>query len=264
MKIRLSPASPLLIAICCGLVTAAFPARALAETELAGPQEKKIELREAYTLLQRQRYEVLDARMNLFQKAYRDGAEDDVALLRQFNDFAFTEPDMAANFDGWIKAFPNSYAAHLARGIYYFKSGVQTRGKKYISRTTNAQVQGMTAYLDRAQQDFQDSLALDSKPILSYRFLIGIATEYGKKDADRQLLDAALKLDPKAITVRRRYMMSLETRWGGSLDQMLAFQEESRKAGIADEQMQSLQAMIDKERKWLARQLSQGEQVSSD
>ena len=79
---------------------------------------------------------------------------------------------------------------------------------------------------------------------------------------DRELLSAALQLDPISIMVRRPYMMTLETRWGGSLGEMTSFLEESRKAGLPADQLQSLGAMIDKERQW--RNRNQPDDGSSD
>jgi hypothetical protein len=46
-------------------------------------------------------------------------------------------------------------------------------------------------------------------------------------------------------------MRSLETRFGGSLDQMSAFLQSSRNAGLSADQLDLLQKMVDNEREWL-------------
>jgi Domain of unknown function (DUF4034) len=225
-------------------------------------QAERDSRRESRALLEGDRYAELDARMNGFQQAYRDNSLDDVGLVREFAAFMVADPALEAKFAAWIQSYPRSYAARLSRGIYYVKCGTQTRGTKYMSHTTREQVQGMTHYLDKAQRDLEDSLALEPKPTASYRYLIKVGMEYGTKKKNRELLSAALQLDPISIMIRRTYMMTLETRWGGSLGEMTSFLEESRKAGVPADQLQSLGAMIDKERQWLNRNQPDG--ASSD
>ena len=77
--------------------------------------------------------------------------------------------------------------------------------------------------------------------------------ESGTQQAARSYLNAALKIDPNAMSVRRAYMRSLQTRWGGSLNEMLAFMQETRKAGFSDDQLWTLEKLIDEERHWMAR-----------
>lgn len=174
-------------------------------------------------LLVQERYAELDERINGLQEAYKAGALDDLALLHAIRSFVTIDPALEPHFDAWIASYPKSYAARLSRGIYYFKSGVQPRGKRFISHTTAEQIRGIRAYFDKAQRDLGDSLALHSKPMLPYNYLIRISMGFGDREGTRALLDAALKLDKVALAARRPYLNSLETRWGGSLNEMLAF-----------------------------------------
>jgi hypothetical protein len=41
------------------------------------------------------------------------------------------------------------------------------------------------------------------------------------------------------------HLASLQTRWGGSLNEMLAFMQETRKAGFSDDQLWTLEKLID-------------------
>jgi beta-lactamase regulating signal transducer with metallopeptidase domain len=215
-------------------------------------------------LLGQGRYAELDQRMTAFQEEYRAGTLDDLDLLREFNAFMQADPALAARFDAWLTAFPNSYSARLARGIYYFKCGVQTRGTRFTAHTTDEQIRGMKLYLEKSQQDVQASVALDPKPMLSYNFLIRIAMELGDRADKRHLLDTALSLDPIALLARRPYMISLETRWGGSLNQMLDFLQQSRDAGLTGAKLANLQALVDAERKWLQHYQSNKEPEPAD
>jgi len=145
----------------------------------------------------------------------------------------------------------SAYAAHLARGIHYFKSGVQTRGSQNYDHTTTEQLHGMQLYLEKARQDLQDSLALDPKPMASYGVLMRTNMQLGDQAAVRTLLDAALKLDAHALSPRRAYMRSIQTRFGGSLQQMIDFVQSSGAAGLTPGQLAVLQQFVDDERKWL-------------
>jgi hypothetical protein len=69
-----------------------------------------------------------------------------------------------------------------------------------------------------------------------------------------------LKLDHVALIARRPYLNSLETRWGGSLNEMLAFMEESRDAGLSADQLSKLQPLVDAEREWLEKHPSGADQ----
>ena len=123
-------------------------------------------------LLRQERYGELDQRMNGFQYAYRSGSPNDEDLVQEFTAFELADPAMEPNLDAWIASYPSSYAAHLARGIHYFKSGVQTRVGQIYDHTTSEQLLGMQHYLEKARQDLQDLLALDPKPMASYGVLM--------------------------------------------------------------------------------------------
>jgi hypothetical protein len=57
---------------------------------------------------------------------------------------------------------------------------------------------------------------------------------------------------------------SLETRWDGSLNEMLAFMQESRDAGPSADQLAKLQALVDAEREWLKKHPAGAEQPAVD
>jgi beta-lactamase regulating signal transducer with metallopeptidase domain len=247
---------------------AAQTATPTAQVQTEGAADAQSQLKAAValsrTLLKEARYSELDQRMNALQEQYRAGTLDELELLRQFNAFMLADPALAPQFDAWLSAFPNSYAARLARGIYNFKCGVQTRGTRFLAHTTEEQIRGMRLYLEKSRQDVQASVALDAKPMLSYNFLIRIAMELSDRTEKRQVLDTALRLDPVALLARRPYMISLETRWGGSLNEMLDFFQQSQAAGLPDAKLANLQALIDAEREWLQHHQGNTEQTPAD
>lgn len=225
----------------------------LALTSRAQAQQQEVAQSISHTqqLLRQRSYAQLDERMNDFQAAYRRGALADTSLLQEFYAFTLADPALEPNLDAWVAAYPTSYAARLARGIHYFGAGVQTRGGQLADHTTSEQWRGMGLYLDKARQDLQDSLTLDSKPMLSYSVLMRIVMQLGEPQTVRTLFESAVALDPQNLVARASYMRSLETRFNGSLDQMVAFLQSSRDAGLSADQLTLLQKMVDNEREWL-------------
>jgi beta-lactamase regulating signal transducer with metallopeptidase domain len=211
------------------------------------------EAEELRHLLTQSQFTELDRRMNGYQAGYESHVLNEDALLRAFAAFDVADPALEAKLNGWVASFPRSYAAHLARGGYYFVCGTQTRGTRDVAHTTPAQLSGMRLYYGKAQKDLKDSLTMDAKPLLSYNLLIRIEMESGTQQSARSYLNAALKIDSSAMSVRRAYMRSLQTRWGGSLNEMLEFMQETRKAGFSDDQLWTLEKLIDEERHWMSR-----------
>src|SRR6202012_3574337 len=103
-----------------------------------------------------------------------------------------------------------------------------------------------------ATQALRASLALDERPLLSYSLLIDLTRHHGDEDYARRLLDAGLRLDPHGYILRLRYMTTLETRWGGSVRAMQSFLAECRAAKLDDAKLRTLEAMVERDRGWVA------------
>src|SRR6476620_8089178 len=58
------------------------------------------------------------------------------------------------------------------------------------------------------------------------------------------LLNESIRVDPRNFVVRYKYLASLQTRWGGSLEQMLDFEKQARAAGLSDVQLRYFASMI--------------------
>ena len=210
--------------------------------------------RESLSLLRQGRFDDLDNKMNWLQRSYELGRLGDERLLHEFRAFYDTDPALEARYNAWIGRLPGSYAAWLARGIYYRYRGNQARGSAYISETSRQQLDGMSMYLDKAMRDYDKSLALSERPLMSYHAILGVAMLHGDDDVARKMLDESVRVDPRNFVVRYKYFVTLQTRWGGSLQQMLDFREEARAAGLSEVQLKYFEGMIAVERRWLKQQ----------
>ena len=204
----------------------------------------------------------LDRRFSAVQRAYEKGVVTDEDLRAAFRVFYPTAAALAPRYDAWVSAYPQSYVAHLARGIYYTKVGEDSRGGDTLSNTSAEQLQGMERAFQKASADFDASMELDTRPLLTYLHAMSIALYEGEGAQTRGLLDLAIKADPGNFIVREKYIGTLEPRWGGSTEQMYAFLEESRKAGLSSAHLARLKAVIladEAQTHWLAKEYAEAE-----
>lgn len=205
---------------------------------------------EVQALLQASRFSELDRDFAARQREYDQGSLNEEQLRDGFRAFYPTDPQLAPKFDSWVEQFPSSYVAHLARAIYYKKVGAEQRGADYADKTTSEQFHNMEVAMKKSAQDLQLSLTLDPKPMLSFVHAIDIATFLGVPDGGRSFLVRAIALDPGALLVRSKYMESLQSRWGGSPEQMQAFLEDCRKAPLSKSGLDLLASMVAEDRIW--------------
>ena len=209
---------------------------------------------ESLNLLRQSRYIELDAKMNGIQRSYELGKITDERLLHEFRAFYDTDPALAGRYDAWVEKMPRSYSALLARGIYLRYVGKQARGSAYIDDTPRQQIELMSRYLAKAMRDYNASLGLTKKPLLTYHSIIAVTmleAVMGDDDLARRMLNESIRVDPRNFVVRYKYFASLQTRWGGSLEQMLDFEKQARAAGLSDVQLRYFANMLVAERRWV-------------
>jgi tetratricopeptide (TPR) repeat protein len=200
--------------------------------------------------LRNERFQKLDSDYSALQRKFEQGKITSENLRDAFRAFYPTDRDLAAKYDGWVKAYPKSYVARLARAIYYKKLGFEERGGGYISETSRAQLHNMDTALGKAIKDFGDSIPMTSKPFLSYFHMIDIGSAYAGPTYTRQLFDSAVRLDPRSADVRLKFMSALQAKWGGSLDDMQQFLEECRHANLPASQFRKLESMVYEDEGW--------------
>jgi hypothetical protein len=250
----------------------ARPLQALAG-ENAELSEDNIFFQKSYLLLSTKNYEELDQLYKQYLDLYAGHKITAEELTKKFETFART-PDLGPRYDEWVNAFPESYSARLARGIYRSATAWEKRGSNLANNTSDAQFRGFGEMLLEARSDLKASLALNSRPVNSYSYLIRVTKGIGDdgqevwqvdwhdllyavlrldlkaviaicrnliqgsneshQDTKRDLLDAALILDPEAMDVRFEYMDSITPKWGGSEEMLAQFYAESNQSPMSD------------------------------
>jgi tetratricopeptide (TPR) repeat protein len=207
--------------------------------------------RQMLALLRSGDFALLDERYGAIQDGYESHSISDEGLRAAFRVFYLTDPALAPSFDSWVERSPNSYVAHLARGIYFNKIGIERRGGDSIEQTSAEQLRGMEEAFEIATGELQKSLSLTRRPILSYLYWIEISRYVGSQQDTGMLFDRAIKLDPHSVILREMYMTALQTAWGGSQDAMLRFLESCRAAGLSAAHLRILEGVIASDRAWV-------------
>jgi tetratricopeptide (TPR) repeat protein len=203
------------------------------------------------SLLRSDHYQELDELFSRIQQGYDRGAVGDENLRAAFRVFYDSDPTLAPKYDLWVANFPKSYVAHLARGIYYAHVGDALRGVHFLDKTPPGRLKAAESAYEKAKADFDASLALDPKPLLSYSNAMTITGDHGDLEGSRRLLDRALSIDPNTYIARAKYMTVIMTRWGGSHEMLQQFFEECRQAKLSAEHMRLLESVLADDAGWI-------------
>jgi tetratricopeptide (TPR) repeat protein len=213
----------------------------------------KLDVRQTMIMVRAGEFAALNRYYAAVQAGYDKGSVSDESLRSAFRNFYDSSPDLAGQYQSWVKEMPGSYVAHLARAIYYIRVGKASRGERFIADTSDAQMNGMDVAFATASKELQASLPLDSRPLMSVFYQIDIGMYYGDAAANRRLFQAALKIDPKNYIAREMYIQTLTTAWGGSTQDIRAFVAESETAGLSASQMNDLRGVEFSDEAWVDR-----------
>lgn len=113
-----------------------------------------------------------------------------------------------------------------------------------MSETPRENLVAMSNYLKLANRDLQDSLKLTSKPIMSLLHLLNSSMYSGDKENSVLWLNYANRIDAGNYGVRRRYLLTLAPRWGGSYEQMWTYLDVCRGQHMSDEYLRIFESNI--------------------
>lgn len=223
------------------VLTSVLAPVSFAEWIIGLPQEDR---QAVITLLRAGQFSQLDQRYNDFQMQYENGLINDRDLSLQYQAFYDTSLENERYLNQWVTENPQSYPARLARGIYYAMIGGAKRGNKLAKDTPRENFAELSRYLDLSNRDVADSLSLSTKPIVSILQLLKSSQHRDGQQTNRMWLNYANRIDPKNYAVRRRYMLTLEPKWGGSLEEMWQFLKECQDQQLNAEHLRALESRI--------------------
>ena len=161
--------------------------------------------------------------------------------------FAFANSDLALEprFNEWVLRFPESYAAPLARGVYYWNLGWLSRGGDYVRNTLNLRFAEMRNYFSLAVPDLRLAIRLNPKLSVAHGFLISLGKISGAGVSAKRALEAGLRSVPRSAVIRARYLLALLPWWGGSLPEIWYFTERTKREFPDEPRLKSLQGFYD-------------------
>src|SRR5712664_2557890 len=175
-----------------------FPFCALADSN-DEPSEDTNTNEDSYFKLTSRDYAGLERQLSPYLDSYAAGKISEVELASRFAIF-YRSYGLESRFDEWVSAYPKSYTARLARGMYLISDAWRKRGSNFSRETTDEQFRGFTEQMRKAASDLEASIGLYARPVESYRYLIQISMGLGR--TGRGFLDEALKRDGEAFNPR--------------------------------------------------------------
>jgi tetratricopeptide (TPR) repeat protein len=197
--------------------------------------------------LRDRKFQVLDTKLNSYQKAFEQNVLEEGNLSLAFEAFTFTDPALRSPLDDWIKNEPNSYPAHLARAKYLIALGWQARGSKFTDKTTVQQFNEMTTLLVEGAKEAIAAVKLNVQASIAYASIIDAARGVSDTNAMRSAYAASLKNVPLSLSTRVAVMNALEPRWGGSYDAMTKFAADAQKYAAQNPRLVSLKGFADED-----------------
>ena len=179
------------------------------------------------TLLEHKKFKQLNKDLHQLQLAYESNDLNEPPLFTAYDAFSISHKKFQPLFDSWVTTTPKAYQPYLARAKYYYDLGWSARGGRWASETEQKQMNEMSAYFKKASDDLMFAIERNPKTIVPYYTLMGIMTTLGRDDETERLMRKALKIKPASFNIRSKYLNALKPRWGGSIDKMKTFIDES-------------------------------------
>lgn len=149
------------------------------------------------------------------------------AAQNGFEAFDLFTPSYKALLDDWVRSAPGSWVPLTARASYSTRAGWKARGGKWASETTDEKFRRMRDHFESAVRDLQASLRIRPRQLHAYDLLMQIVQNCEGQETGAQIAGKVLEHYPNSYLLRRRQMLSLTPRWGGSYDAMARLARES-------------------------------------
>lgn len=189
-----------------------------------------IELPDKIEILQKlrdHRYAELGSLLSSLQEKHERGEIKEVVVAVAYFSFSNSDPALETDLNQWVEQAPTTYAPWLARGTYYKHLGFIARGNAFASETAAKQLRRMNGYFVKAQADLLKALSIDNKLSVAWGNLINIAMAHGDKHDLKTLSQEALAIAPFSFVIRATYLDALRPKWGGSIEEMADFAQET-------------------------------------
>lgn len=216
---------------------------------------------EILDLLRSRRFEELNLILERYQAAFEEDPFKEDRVIDAYRAFGITDESLAPLLDSWIQASHGHFPAYLARAMYHYELGWESRGHRYAGETSEEQFEGMESHFDEARRDLASALTVDRDLPLVYLLLIFIDTTESNHKALPALLQQAEAAIADSYWVRSAYVMHLLPRWGGSYEALEEYVEASEALVASNPRFELLAGRAAADRGDLARGEAQYEEA---
>lgn len=210
------------------------------DKELGLPEEALVR-RKVFNLLKNTRYDELQS----FLSGLQSGMEQDISkedrLVDAFEGFEIPDPAARSLFSDWVKKYPDQWPGLAARGVYFTNLGFEARGRKWIYKTTQKQIDGMVMFFELAKADLEKAVKLKPQCVPALRRLIAIESALGNAS---EAVSRYSGNYPESYRLRAQGVHFLRPRWGGSYEAMSAYIGECRRYANVNSRMRDLEGFV--------------------
>lgn len=157
----------------------------------------------------------LDHELTILQDAVDNGAGDELVVEKAFSIFCGNDPQIPVQLEQWQAQMQNSFAMHLALGVYHSTVGWSAY-KVRIGEEKAAWAEDVRTPFKKAYRHLDAAIKARPKNALAYATLIRMAAAIGERDMLGGYAGSALRQVPDSFLIRRTLLWSLQPKWGGS------------------------------------------------
>ena len=133
------------------------------------------------------------------------------------------DPKLLDGANAWVSSRPQSALAYLVRATYLYKTAWLIRGEDFSSAVPAEHMRLFEEYLERAESDVRQSLALDADIPLSHLLRLQIAEVHDDPRELDQVFLGGISRYPDYYSLYRVRLHYLQPKWGGSAAAMHTF-----------------------------------------
>lgn len=171
-------------------------------------------------LLTDKMYAALEDELQSRQLRIENGSYSDELLRLDVHAAFDSDPAIEPLLGEWIRTYPKSFVARMARARHYVASGYDKRGSAFADKTSQEQHTAMRQQFEKASADLGDALQLSKTPTLVYAERFFIARAIGGEGVVAYLVEDGYRRFPQSLAIKVAAAFSLNPKWGGSLEEL--------------------------------------------
>lgn len=175
---------------------------------------------EMLELLRAREFGELTRILEEYQAAFEADPLREDRIIDAYAAFSIADESLEPLLNAWVRGSHGHFPGYLARASFHYALGWESRGNKFVGKTTDEQLEGMVDHLAMARADLASALTVNEDLALACRLLLFMDTMEGDAAAVEATMKRAQAAGADSYWVCSAYMMHFIPRWGGSHEAM--------------------------------------------